>query len=210
MSRNTLPTSTPARPGVATHAIAGTRVGAGGALVTATLCLRLRAEPARRGLGWRGGSGGWGQTPRAHLQGGSSSGDSRGHRATLTRRPNVRRPCSERRPIFRGSHCCSPREAAMRRTGPGAGSRRAGPPARWLQLSFPPAAHLTATRTELSSAAPNMPAAARGSARYRALRAGGGGGGGGDGEGGEGSEPCSSHVGRLNGKVAAPRRGRGR
>lgn len=174
------------------------------------------SEPGAAGAGPGKGRG---QTPRAHLQGGSRSGDYRGYREALTRRPNVRLRCSERRPIrrsvgVRGGCCCSrrSRDATHR---PGSGQQES-PPARSLarspQLSFPPAAHLTATRTELSSAAPNMPAAARVPAQCRVFGAGGGGGdgGGGGGDGGEGSPPCSSHVGRLNGKVAAPRRGRGR
>lgn len=187
----------------------------------------LSAARSQRGGGLgRGGRGWGGQTPRAHLQGGTSSGVSWGHRAALTRRPNVRRPCSERRGIRRGvggcggGHYCSGRSRdATHRPRRGQQESPLSRPlarslARPLRLSFPPAAHLTATRTELSSAAPNMPAAARVSAQCRALRAGGGGGdgGGGDGggDGGEGSAPCSSHVGRLNGKVAARWRGRGR
>lgn len=179
--------------------------------VTPTLCLQLQAGAA--GAGDRH----LGPTCRAAAAA-ATPGDA--GRRSPEGRPGGDSAASGARPAGvgrgvrggdRGSQSC--RDA--RAWGQAAGEPAGSPPLALLP-SFPPAAHLTATRTELSSATPNMPAATRVSARGRALRAGCccccccGGGGGGGGGGGEDSALRSSHVGRLNGKVAAPRRGRGR
>lgn len=92
-SRNTHPTRSPARPGVATRGTVGTRVGAGRALVTATLCLRLRA----------GCGGGW----AGEGQGTDTSGPPAG------RQPQRRLPG-----IPGGAHPEAKREAPVQRAAP--------------------------------------------------------------------------------------------